>query len=154
MDIRVEQLAPARIAYARNVGPYCGAGKAWERLFAWAGPRGLCGPAMRTFALCHDDPDATPAEQIRYDACIAVSEQTEAEGDIQVTDFAGGTFVCATHLGPYETLAKTYGMLYHQWMPASGRKCRAEVPCVEFYLNDPRSTPPDQLRTRVCMPIE
>lgn len=152
LDVQVEQIAPAHVAFVRNTGPYNTVGAAWERLFGWAGPRRLIGPALRYFGLCHDDPAVTPPDKIRYDACLVVPAGTQGDGGVGVMEFAGGEYACATHRGPYESLNATYEGLYREWLPASGRAA-AQTPCVEFYLNDPRGTPPEQLLTHVCMPL-
>src|SRR5436190_3924825 len=40
MDVRIETVPVMRVAFVRHTGPYCEAGQAWQRLMAWAGPRG------------------------------------------------------------------------------------------------------------------
>ena len=76
-DGRPHRTVPAiRVAFMRHVGPYCEAGAAWERLQAWAGPRGLFGPRTLVLGVCHDDPEVTPADKVRYDACVTVDERS------------------------------------------------------------------------------
>jgi len=152
MQVRIEQIDPVRVAYVRHVGPYDGVGQAWGRLFGWAGPRGLVGPATRYFGLCHDDPDITPPEKIRYDACLVVGPAVEAQGDIGVQDLPGGRYAVAQHHGPDRTLGSTYAMICGQWAPAHGQRLGAS-PSIERYLNDPRSTPEDELLTDVCVAL-
>src|SRR5262249_9538216 len=57
-EVRLEPVPARRVAFLRHVGPYGSAGPAWQKLVAWAGPRGLFfrpGPMM--LGICHDDPD-------------------------------------------------------------------------------------------------
>lgn len=152
MDVRIEELKPKRVAFVRNIGPYTEAGTAWQKLMAWAGPRGLIKPGEACLGICHDDPDVTPADKIRYDACLPVDASFEAEGEVGVQEIAGSAYAIARHNGPYENLAETYGALCGQWLPSSGREIR-DAPSFEVYLNSPENTPPEQLRTDIHIPI-
>lgn len=153
LEARIEEREPVRVAFARHVGPYAEVGGAWQRLMMWAGPRGLCGPSMRTFGMCHDDPEVTPPERLRYDACIVVGADFQGDGDVGAQNIAGGDYAIARHAGPYTSLSETYAALMGRWIPEQGRTM-ANGPCLEVYLNDPRSTPPEQLLTDVCVPLE
>ena len=153
MEARVTSLEPARVAFVRHVGPYTEAGPTWQRLMAWAGGRGRLGPHARTFALCHDDPDTTPPERLRYDACIVVGADVQAEDGVEVQDVAGGRYAVATHRGSYARLAETYGALMEQWVPANGLELADDRPTLEIYRNDPQQTPEDELLTDVHVPI-
>ena len=57
---------------------------------------------------------------------------------------------CATLLfkGSYAELEKPYGWLFGRWLPESGYEA-ADFPVFEEYLNDPRTTPPSELLTRI-----
>jgi AraC family transcriptional regulator len=57
------------------------------------------------------------------------------------------------HKGPYATLAGAYDWLYGVWLPQSGKEPR-DAPPIELYVNDPRTTPPHDLRTDVRVPVD
>jgi AraC family transcriptional regulator len=153
MDVSIKTIPPMRIAFVRHVGPYHEVGEAWERLCDWAGPKGLLGPNSQFFGACYDDPEVTDPAKIRYDACITVDESVTAEGDIGVQTLGGGRYATVLHEGPYEKFGETYAKIYGQWLPANG--CEpADPPSLEFYLNDPNTTEPEDLQTEVCVPIE
>ena len=118
VDVKIEKREPLRVAFVRHVGPYQEVGKAWERLCGWAGPRGLFGPNTAMLGVCHDDPDVTPPERIRYDACITAPDGLAAEGDVGIQEVAGGDYAVTTHHGPYENLAATYAVLCGEWLPS------------------------------------
>ena len=107
---------------------------------------------MQTLGICHDDPEVTPAEKVRYDACLAVNDRVQPEGDIGVQEIGGGEYAVTMHRGPYEELGETYATLCGQWAPQSGRELRA--PSLEFYRNSPMNTAPEDLVTDVYMPLE
>lgn len=153
MEFQIEQLPSCRVAFVRHVGPYNQVSAAWQRLFGWAGPRGLIGPSLRYFGMCHDDPEVTPPERLRYDACLVVSPSAQPEGDIGIQETSAGDYATTVHTGPYETLGRAYAALCGEWLPTSRREL-GDPPCIEFYLNDPRGTPPEKLQTKICMRLK
>lgn len=152
MDVRIEELEPQRAAFIRHTGPYNQVGATWGRLCQWAGRRGLFGPKTAMFGMCHDDPEITPPEKIRYDACLTLIRPVEPEGEVGVQEIRAGRYAVVTHCGPYEKLNETYAALMGQWMPAHGHE-PLPGPSLEFYRNDPNKTPPDQLRTDIYVPL-
>lgn len=153
MDVTIEKLPPQRVAFMRHTGPYDQVGGTWGRFCGWAGPRGLLGPNAKFFGLCHDDPEVTPPDKIRYDVCLVVDESVQPEGDVGVQEVAGGDYAKTVHHGPYQNLAETYAGLCGQWLPTSGRELKS-APGIEVYLNDPNTTAPADLVTEIYMPLE
>lgn len=153
MKTKIVKRQPTMVAFVRHIGPYAECGEAWGKLCAWAGRRGLLGPQTVNIGISYDDPEVTPPEKIRYDACVTVDDSVEPEGEVGVQTLRGGEYAVTTHRGPYEKLAETYGWIFGKWAPKSGRVV-SSAPCLEVYLNDPHRTPPDQLRTEVCVPLE
>ncbi len=153
MEVEVKQVEPKHVAFMRHVGPYDQCGPTWDSLCAWAGPKGLLGPNTVFLGICHDDPDVTPAEKIRYDACVTVGGQVEAEGQVGIQDVHGGEYAVTTYKGPYTGIFNAYNELVGQWLPRNGRE-PADKPCYEVYLNDPKSTPPAELLTEIYLPLK
>ncbi len=154
MDVTIKTKASVRVAFARATGPYLTSTKeAWDKLAAWAAPRGLFVEDAQYLGLSHDDPSLTPPDKLRYDACVSVGPEVAAEGDIGVTEIPGGEFAVYLHKGPYEGLEMSYSQLYGQWLPASGRAAALRPPH-EVYLNHPDSTPPEELLTEIYVPLE
>jgi AraC family transcriptional regulator len=153
LDARIERIAPRRVAFIRHVGPYCEVGTAWGGLMSWAGRQGLLNQRPNILGIVHDDPEITPAEKIRYDACLVVGEHVKPEGEIGVQEVGDGDYAVATHCGPYVNLGETYARLCGQWIPASGREMRF-APGFEVYRNSPRDAAPAELLTDVCVPLE
>lgn len=150
--VEIKTLPPQRVVFLRHQGPYDKVGATWSKLAAWAGAHGLFGPATRFLGISWDDPQITPPDKLRYDAAIAVSRPVEPEGEIGVTEIAGGEYATILHKGPYETLGRTYQMLLGSWLPQSGRELR-DVPCFELYLNSPQTARPEELLTVVHAPV-
>jgi AraC family transcriptional regulator len=150
--VEIKTLEPVRVVFLRHQGPYSQVGATWARLAAWAGPRGLFGPATRFIGISHDDPQITAPDKLRYDAAITVTRPVTPEGEFGVTEIAGGEYATAVHKGPYDSLGRTYQAMLGGWLPASGRELR-DVPCFEVYLNSPQNTAPEELLTMIHVPI-
>jgi AraC family transcriptional regulator len=152
LEVRVERLAPMRVAFIRHVGPYDEVGATWGRLMAWAGRQGLLTGRPTILGIVHDDPDVTPPEKIRYDACLAVDGPFRAEGEVGLLDVGGGEFAVTTHRGPYDRLGETYAHLLGQWLPGSGREL-GPAAGFEVYRNSTADAAPADLLTDIYIPL-
>ncbi len=158
MDVTVENWPAFRVAYAREHGPYLeSTGKAWERLGTWLPDSGLIVAESLFLGAMHDDPENTAPEKLRYDACVTLSAGQVFEGDeakgIAVQVIPGGDYALVRHKGPYEGLGEAWGKLMTEWLPSSGREPDMR-PCFEVYVNDPRTTPAEELLTDIYMPLK
>lgn len=154
MDVRIESIAPMKVAFLRHVGPYEdeALGRAWGRLMAWAGQRGLLGPGSKLLGIDHDNPHVTPPDRLRYDACVVIERPVEPEGEVGSQVIPGGEYAVVTHQGPYERMPETFARLYGEWLPTSGRE-PADAPCFQHYRNTPRDAAPEGLLTDVYTPL-
>ncbi len=152
MEVKIETIQPMRVAFMRHVGPYDQVGQTWNKLCAWAGPQGLIGPQTMMLGVCHDDPDVTPPDKIRYDACLTVAASVQPEGEVGVQEVEGGEYAVVIHRGPYEKLSESYARLCGNWLPNSGRELRS-APAFEVYRNSPHDTPPEDLITEIHLPL-
>ena len=152
MEVSIKRMEKIRLAFIRHVGPYEDLEATWQKLMAWAGPKGLLGPNVRIVGVSHDDPEITPPEKLRYDAAVEAPDGIEAEGEVGIQEIAPGDYAVTTHRGPYQTLVQTYARLCGEWLPASGRELKSG-PALEFYLNSPENTPPEELLTDIYMPL-
>ncbi len=152
MEVRLEQRKPLRVAYVRHIGPYDQCCAAWEKVCGFAAQQGLFRADTMMIGIGHDNPDDTPAEKLRYDACVTVDDQFQPSGEIHVQELPSGEYAVLTLRGPYTGLAEAYRWLFGQWLPNSGRQMRP-TPCYEVYVSDPSTTPPEQLITEICLPL-
>jgi AraC family transcriptional regulator len=153
MEISIKTFEPTRVACVRHVGPYAACEPAWQKLCGWAGQKGLLGPDTLAIGISYDEPSSTPAELLRFDACVSVPDSVQGEGEVGIKIIPGGKYAVAVHVGSYSGLEQAYKELYGGWLPEQGLKPRDE-PAFEIYRNDPSFTPAEKLITEICVPLE
>jgi effector-binding domain-containing protein len=92
-----------------------------------------------------------PTETVAVEVGFPVSVPVEASGNAHRVVLPGGRAVEAVHVGPYETMQRTYADL-QSWMVEQG--LRPAVGMWECYLSDPETEPdPATWRTRIVWPL-
>jgi AraC family transcriptional regulator len=150
--IEVTTLAPRRVAYLRHVGPYETVYRAWLDLAAHLRPHGLPHADSLLIGVPLDDPQATPPEQLRYDACVVVDEHFTPPKAVRVRTLAGGDYAVARNC-PLGELARGYTELYGTWLPKSGRRARP-APSLLVAVNRVAGLPPTFHLTDIHVPLE
>jgi AraC family transcriptional regulator len=150
----IKVLKNKKVIYSTSIGNYSGegTGKAWDRVCDFAQKNKLFGWKTEFVGISHDDPEITESDKLRYDACITVSKDVKPEGDIGIKEIEGGKYAIFLHKGPYENFQQSYNYIYKKWLPESGQELR-NLPCFEIYLNDPKKTKPQNLKTEIYIPI-
>ena len=153
MDVEITQKPEIRVAAVRHIGPYNQIDKAFARLDAIARPSGLLKPGARMIAMYHDDPEATPVDQLRSDAAISVGPGDLLPEGLTEGRVSAGRYACALHVGPYEQLGDAWARFMGEWLPASGHRL-ADGVSYELYVNSPLNEPDKQkYRTELCIPL-
>jgi len=132
MNIVIENRQPLRVGYLTHVGPYHLIGGAFHRLHAIAGEHRLHGPETVTLAISYDDPESTPPEELRSEACISLGADTPLPDDLEERVIEGGTYARARYEGAYPGLGDAWQRFAGQWLPTSGHTVEGG-PCFEIY---------------------
>ena len=141
-----------RIGALPYVGPYNLISRAYDKLGAVLGARGLWPQAGAMVAVYYDDPDATPPAELHSHAGVVFGPDVALDPPLEVVSLPAGPHAVMTYRGPYSGLGAAYGVLFGQWLPASGRE-PADSPVFEIYLNTPMDTAPEDLVTEICVPL-
>lgn len=152
MDVRIQEMPELRVATVAHVGPYNQIPQAFAQLGQIAGPAGLFGPQSAMLAIYHDDPDTTPAAELRSEAAIVVAPDAVLPGGLGERRIPAGRYATLTHVGPYEKLGDAWARLVGQWLPNSGHRM-ADGVSYEIYRNTPADAPKDQLVTELYIPL-
>ena len=150
MKAEVKEMPAWHVAYVRKMGRYgkevCEA--AFGELMRWAGPRGLIGqgPMMGMY---WDNPEVTPKEKCRTDACLVVPAGTKVEAPIALQDIAGGPHAVCEFNVPMTDFGPSWEAAF-RWLMDSGLECE-DRPCYEMYLDDCRGP---TCRFCICIPLK
>jgi effector-binding domain-containing protein len=74
-----------------------------------------------------------------------------SDGNVRLAQSYAGKALKTTHVGPYNTLAKTYAA-FPAYVAAHGYTANGAP--FSWYLDDPATTPPEKLRTEIYWPIQ
>ena len=147
LDVRIIGLEPMRVASFWGFGE-SPEREAWDRLLAWARPRGLLEDleTHRLFGFNNPSPSAG-SPNYGYETWIVVDAGTEAEGGAKIVDFDGGLYAvtrCVVPKGQFDVIGVTWQRLV-SWREDSRFKCAAhqwleetvpmELPGTEFVLD-------------------
>ncbi|MEQ1515654.1 MAG: AraC family transcriptional regulator [Usitatibacteraceae bacterium] len=152
-EVSITQTKPHRVVALRHEGDYMKIGNAFERLSIWAAGQGLMDKGIRCFAIYYDDPAAIPAAKLTSDACITIAADISPPAPYRVLQTPGGRCATLVFKGPYSNLEEPYTWLFGEWLPKSGEE-PADQPAFEEYLNDARSTSPQELLTAIYVPLK
>ena len=152
MPVQILDRPALRIAAVRHRGPPQEVGAAFDRLMAWAGPRGIAmPPAVGVAVYLSDMMTVPPADQIAL-AGLTVGPDVRGDDLVEIHEVPGGKQAVLLYKGPYAQIGKGYQELFG-WLPTSGEE-PAHQPCFEINLNDPRQTAPEDLLTELCLPLK
>ena len=149
-----KQIQEKLVACVRNVGPYTDIPKAMEKIFEWAGPKGLIQfPKTECIAVYHDDPKTVAESDLRSDACLTVPAGTEAGGNVNIMTIPGGLFAVARiEIDPSE-FGDAWDKLLGEWIPENGYESDIDRMAYELYLNDHTQHPEGKFILDVCEPV-
>ena len=109
--------------------------------------------------LVYDDPRFTPPEQIRYDCCILLTEETVladaarlARHGLRAFHTRPGRYICQPHHGGYIDVGKSYSRLLDHWIASSGH-CVTDDPAIEWYEAPPLQGSTGVLDILLMIPI-
>lgn len=154
-SVEVAELPKMTVAYIRHIGPYQGDDKLfesiWNRLFSWAGPRGLLGGKdFKSLVIYHDDPNVTIEDKLRMSVCITVPAETKVDGEVGKMEIEAAKYVIARFELTAQDFHQAWGWLYGQWFPSSGYQ-PDDKPCFEMYPEEPKD---GRFVVDICVPVK
>lgn len=149
--IAIRQDPARRLAALPHNGAYHDINRAYDKLGAILGARGLWPQAGAMVAVYYDDPAATPPADLTSHAGVAFGPEVVLDAPLEVVHLPAGPHAVLRYKGPYSGLSAAYGHLFG-WLPTSGHD-PADSPVFEIYLNTPMDTAPEDLLTEICVPL-
>jgi AraC family transcriptional regulator len=159
LNERIETRKDVQAIYYRLTGmdyPTMNYGLAWEKITEYVSNNHLldaCGKDAEYINLYLDDPTIEGAK-LRCDVCIAdpIVNTLKPTDEIGIRTIDGGKFIVFLLKGAYTQLTDFYKEIYTR-LERGDVKPKSE-PMFEKYLNDPATTPSDELLTEIWIPIE
>ncbi len=154
-SVEVRELPKMTLAYIRHIGPYKGNEKLfeslWNRLFSWAGPRGLIGgPGFTALVVYHDDPNVTTEDKLRMSVSLTVPPDTKVDGEVGKMELEAARYVIARFEVGADEFQQAWEWVYGEWFPASGYQ-PDDKPCFEMYPEEPRD---GKFIVDICVPVK
>ncbi len=154
-NVEVKVLPAMTLAYIRNIGPYNGDQALFQKLrnklFAWAGARGLFGSESTNFlVLYHDDPNVALSDNLRMSLCLTVDPETKVEGEIGKMQIEQAKYAIAHFELSGDEFQTAWNWLYGQWLPNSGYQPDTK-PYFEMYHSEPQD---GKYNIDFCIPIK
>lgn len=121
-------------------------GEAFHSVMRFLAGKGI--PAGQVLSVYYTyDPD-----RMTFRAGFSVSPEdvAKAEGAVKAGTTPAGRVLTFTHVGPYAGLRESYAAMMEH-LNANGLKLGA--PAWEIYVNDPATTPPEELETKVFVSL-
>jgi AraC family transcriptional regulator len=159
----------AYVVFTRELGDYTKSSHvAWTRLtesmnglselFQERPPKTELNLGIRSaeaIGICHDDPEVTKEENLRYDASLAwgkVEVETLADYGFETKTISGGKYAKVLYKGNYKKAEENWYGLY-VWIEKNGYEFRDE-PAFEKYLNMPGEVEDDEILTEIYVPVK
>ena len=89
-------------------------------------------------------------QNLEVEVGFPVSRPYRSRGGIKAGEIPAGKYATCLHTGPHGQLASAHQALA-RWVASQGYQTSG--PAYEFYLNDPAHTPPQELQTRIALPL-
>ncbi|HVR54685.1 MAG TPA: GyrI-like domain-containing protein [Pseudorhodoferax sp.] len=150
--VEVRVVPAVQLAGLEHHGAYMQIGRAFETGFTRMAAAQLLRPGTRWLAVYFDDPEAVPERQLHARAGLSLPAGAAAPAGLTAFTLGGQRCAVLQHRGPYASMRAAYAWLYGRWLVETGHAA-ADLPVFEEYLNHPRDTAPEDLRTDICLPL-
>ncbi|MEM7119075.1 MAG: GyrI-like domain-containing protein [Chloroflexota bacterium] len=152
--VQVQTLNPLHVAFIRHIGPYTEVdATAFDRLVAWAKATGVYDGDNLLLAIGHDDPNITPPEKLRYDACLSVKRPFSPQGEIGYQIIPAAAYGTATYIGPYgPTMFEAIATIFNQ-LAQLKRYQIVGLPLIEIYRTTQINPDYELNQTDIYIPV-
>ena len=138
-EVHIRSLPEQRLACIQVYDSYSEFSKivdSYDRLIEWYTRRGGDLAATTLYGMSQDDPEITPLKLCRFDWCLTVPADWQAEGDVSIQTFPACEVVVIRCLGDVMQEVKALQYLFRYWFPHS-RYQPANLPGMEIYRRQP-----------------
>ena len=152
MKVITRKIKPMRVAYLRHVGPYEDTSQTWIDLTTRLSANKQIRKSSMFIGIGHDNPTVTPAEELRYDACITVDEDYKPKKPVELQTIVGGDHAVVKNC-PVEKIKEAFQYLYGKWLARSSRELRP-APGFIVFVGARDAVAPRKQRVDIYMPLQ
>ncbi len=154
----IEELPSLDILYATYQGTFeniKGIKEVWNLLTNYALKNDVLDDDTIFLAEVLDDNEITDNIYCRYNAGVVIETplQFEVEGLFRTKTIAPQKYAKFLHKGSHEDSLLTYDYIYSHWMTDIQLEL-VDKPTLEFFINDEKDTPQNELLTEIYIPIK
>ncbi|MFC1748783.1 GyrI-like domain-containing protein [Pseudomonadota bacterium] len=150
----IKNIADQYVLFHRETGQYQSAtSRAWRKLMMSHYSSGFINEHSKAIGIAYDSPYITECSDIRYDACITVTEEVAESQLTSVQKIPGGRFAIFSHTGSYKKIDAMFDLIYGTWLPQSGHKLRDQITFCHYHQIHTSNTPEELLRTDIYIPL-
>jgi AraC family transcriptional regulator len=135
MKATIKQIPKRRVAYKSSEQGYEKSSilTTWQDVMQKSAILGRDLEEMEKYGIGHDNPQVTPIEKCRYDACVLLEDSEEAPASLDQMDIPAGKFACFHYKGSGEKLLQFYLEIYKNWFSDNGQE-PGNFPLIERYI--------------------
>ena len=154
--VEIRQLSERRIAYIREKDAFRKGVvlAAFEKLIKWAKATGLF-DTQTIFGMSIDDPDVTPKEKYRYEACITLPANLEVSPDsgLETTTLPKCKYAVTRVKGDMKAVGDAFGYLFDSWLINSYYECEP-LHGLEIFKDKNNICNWDYFDLELCIPVK
>ena len=139
LKVHLNSLPEQRLAYIRVYDSYSKFSKvteAYYRLIEWYRQKGGSLDQTTLYGMSQDDPTVTPLRLCRFDWCLRVPADWQAEGEVSIMTFPACQVATIRCISDIQQEDKALQYLFRYWLPRS-RYQPANLPGMEIYRRQP-----------------
>lgn len=149
MKVEEKRIEEAKVAYIPYRGSYDKIQELIQKVGQWVSEHDL-EMTGRVYGTYYNTPEEVAEEDLQYEIGISFAGDAYQDANVGVKEIPAHTVLAAMHQGPYTEV----GPVIHAVVEYAVENGYDIVgPITEIYLNDPSSTPEDELLTEVHLPV-
>jgi AraC family transcriptional regulator len=131
----IEHLTDFHVTYIRVATGYHPAviSKSFKKLYNHAMEFDLWTPSSRFIGIGYDDPDYTPLDKCRYDACMTINKTDFINTGLNTKNIKGGKYASFEFSGKKESFFNAWDIVFNDWLLVSDY-IPDDKPHLEVYL--------------------
>jgi AraC family transcriptional regulator len=151
-QIEVKEMPEVKLVYMKHLGSFDQIGQVYEKLFRWAGPKGIFGPNVKTITVYHDDPKVTEISKVRQSAGITIDRDIKVDGEVNLMTVPQDKYA----VGRFEIGVMEFEQAWESmcvWVADNGYSNK-DGDYYELYHNDHMQHPERKFILDICIPVE